>query len=63
MSSGATPLFTPEAACGNCRQPFCDHGALTGACPTSDAVLLDETTMFRPATEAEKALWDAPSRR
>lgn len=54
--------FEAGALCGNCRQPFQEHGALTQACPTEGWFLLDETRMFRPATEAERALWDVPSR-
>lgn len=51
-----------KTLCGNCRQPECDHGYLTAACPNNAIVLLDETNTFRAATEAEKLLWHVPSR-
>lgn len=62
LTSAQREHFSSSELCGNCKQPKNDHGFLTGGCPAGDVVLLDETTTFRPATDAERALWDVPSR-
>lgn len=51
-----------KTPCGNCRQPECDHGYLTAACPNNTVVVLDESNTFRAATESEQLLWHVPSR-